>query len=127
MTNSSYVTSPTSPTQRFPFWGSNHSRQGFRNPHAQRSFRGAAFRLASTGSRQRGPQAVTDAAPASGLSAGMDPSRLTRRIFPLPLVRQVPNQLPIDSPGGAPELQPVSPTPMYSVLSGPSASPPPSW
>src|SRR5690606_32673270 len=66
-------------------------------------------------------QAVTESTPTSGLSAGMVPSRLTRRILPLPLFKQLAYLLV-----GGVALEPVSPTATYRWLSC-THRPPPSW
>src|SRR5919198_1151908 len=113
--------SPTSPTQRRPVVASNDIRQGFLSPHAQISSRGAPVTVGEGATAQLIPQAVTAGWPRSGFSGGIVPSRLTRRIFPLPLVRQLADQL------GLPESHAPSPAPMYSTPSGPIASAPPTF
>ena len=59
------------------------------------------------------PHAVT-IFPTSGLSVGIEPSRLTRKILPFGLVRQVPKKFVgvYRGRGGLLELFPVSPSPM---------------
>src|ERR1041384_3536938 len=92
MSISSYVTSPTSPTQRFFVFGSNQKRHGFRNPHAQISLRialpVAGVSVVASVAHVL-PQAGTWEALLRGLSVGIEPSRLTRRILPFGMVRHV--------------------------------------
>src|SRR5690349_3391891 len=114
---SSYVTSPTSPTQRFAVFESNQNRQGFRNPHAQMSLRMA---VPVAGARVVAsvphvlPHAVTSGALTSGLSSGIEPSRLTLKIFPFGTVRHVAKKFVgvYTGSGALFELHPVSPSPM---------------
>src|SRR5450432_3737294 len=101
MAISSDVVSPTSPTHTRLVRGSTHTRKGLRWPHTKMRGSGAAI--------VQGPVAVSQPLAAatltSGLSLGIVPSRLTRRILPLPLLRQLPYLL-----RGGVASRPVSPT-----------------
>ena len=68
--------------------GSNQKRHGLRKPQAQISGRGGASDP-SSGEPGAAGQAVAAEVPASGLSAGTDPSKFTRRILPFAFDRQV--------------------------------------
>src|SRR5678815_2147060 len=99
---SSRCVSPTSPIHRRLVFGSMKNRQGLRKPQAKTRRSGAAV-------SQSAPvlsHAVTMSSDARGLSFGTEPSRFTRRILPLPLLRQLEYLLV-----GGSAFAPVSPTP----------------
>ena len=74
----------------FLLWVSRSALKDLRNP-PRRSVPTVATDVATDATGLHpASQAVTALCPTSGLSEGMVPSRSTRRIFPLPLVRQVP-------------------------------------